>query len=114
MADAPRPAREDEDEGRDRVDRFVLVFVRESTLWPILIVIVGHMVVFIAPVMLIAARELRPSALVAMAVLVWLSVNLVRYDRRRAGRLSQLTALALVVWTLSVVTAVAAHWYGIF
>ena len=42
------------DEPRDWVDRFILPFVRESTLWPVLIVLVAHVVAFVAPALLFA------------------------------------------------------------
>lgn len=114
MSDGAAPQRADDEAGLDKVDRFVLIFLRESTLWPILIVIVGHIVVFIAPVLLLATRDRRPSAMAMTVVLGWLSFSLVRFDRKRSGKLAQLSALALVVWMLAIATAVVAHWTGIF
>lgn len=110
----PGERREDAEEQGDWVDRFVLVFVRESMLWPVLIVIIGHAVVFVAPVMLFAVRERRPAALIVFAGLCWGTLSLLRFDKRRSGKLSQLSALAGATWVLALLTAVVAHRTGIF
>ena len=114
MPEGQLPAREDEDEGLDWVDRFVLVFLRESMLWVVLIVIVGHVVVFIAPVMLLSVRDRRFSAFVVLGLLGWGTFRALRFDRRRLGKLGQLSALIGVVWVLSLATAITAHVTGIF
>jgi uncharacterized membrane protein len=110
----PRQRREDEEEQGVGVDRFVLVFLRESTLWPILIVIVGHVVVFVAPVLLLAVREHRTSAFIVIAGFCLGTIRMVRFDKRRSGGLSQLSALAAVTWVLILGTAALAHRTGIF
>jgi hypothetical protein len=111
--DLPRRPEDDEEPG-DWVDRFVLVFLRESMLWPILIVIVGHVVVFVAPVMLIAVRERRPSAIVMIGFVCWGSVSVLRFDRKRSGKFSQLSALVGVTWGVAIGVALGAHYSGIF
>ncbi len=98
----------------DWVDRFILVFVHESMLWPILVVIIGHVVVFTAPALLLALRDGRASAFAALLLLGFFSVQIVRFDLRRSGRLGALSALVTVVWVLSVALAWVAHETGIF
>lgn len=98
----------------DWVDRFILVFVHESMLWPILVVIIGHVVVFTAPALLLAMRDRRASAFAALLLLAFFSVQIVRFDLRRSGRLAALSALVSVVWVLSVAVAWVAHKTGIF
>ena len=113
MRETDAERRDDEEEG-DWVDRFVLVFVRESTLWPVLFVIIGHVVVFTAPVLLLSMRDGRPSAFVALALLLFFSVQIVRADWSRGGRLAALSVLVAVVWALSLAAAWLANDTGIF
>lgn len=96
------------------VERFVLVFVRESMLWPVLLVLVAHAAAFLGMAMLLALRERRIPALAALALLlvgsarvVWFEVSL----RRRPGALTWLLA---VVWSSSAALAWLAQHYGAF
>lgn len=101
--------------GRDTwVDRYLLIFLRESTLWPILLVIVGHVVAFMVPVLLLSIRERRISAIACLLLLGFFTVNIVRFDVGREGRPAALSILALATWALSGCVAWVAHDTGIF
>ena len=59
-------------------------------------------------------RDRRTSAFAALALLVIFSVQIVRADLRRGGRLAALSGLVLVVWVLSSAAAWLANETGIF
>jgi hypothetical protein len=96
------------------VDRHILLYVREPTLGPVLFVVIGHVVAFLGPALLLAVRDrhtlstgvLVLSALATGAVIVW--------EVRRAHRPGALTAVLTVTWILSGGLAVVAHRTGIF
>ena len=65
MSDRPRP----EPAPRDWIDRFILPFVREPTLWPVLIVLIAHAVAFLGPAMLFAVRDQGRGSIAVLALL---------------------------------------------
>ncbi|MCG8591049.1 MAG: hypothetical protein MJE66_17290 [Proteobacteria bacterium] len=85
----------------------------EPLLWPLGLVAMAHVVVFVAPVMLLAFRDLRPAALAAMAMLVLGSVGLIHAAIRR-GRAGRVEVLAGVCWLLSGGAAFAASRLNLF
>ena len=103
-----------EPEPRDWVDRFILPFVRESTLWPVLIVLVAHVVAFVGPAMIFAVRDEGRGSMAVLAVLVVLSALVVRFEWRREGRPAALTALTAVTWVSSAAFAWLANRTHIF
>lgn len=93
---------------------WVLPFVEDPLLWPVLLVVIGHVVALVAPVLLLAVRDRRIPAMGALALLVGLSVSIVNGDVRRRGRPAMPSAFLLVTWLLSGAAAVAAHRYDLF
>ena len=98
-----------EQEPRDWVDRFILPFVREPTLWPVLIVLVAHAVAFIGPAMLFAIRDGGPGSRTTLALLALLSALVIRFEWRRDHHLASLTALTALTWLGSLAFAYLAH-----
>jgi hypothetical protein len=98
----------------DRVERFILPFVREPTLWPVLLVVIGHAAAAIAPAMLLAVRDRNPTAWLALVVLAALSVSVPVYEVDRQRRPGALSAIVLVAWLLGAGLALVAHHYGAF
>lgn len=105
---------EPEPEPRDWVDRFILPFVRESTLWPVLIVLIAHAVAFIGPAMLFAVRDGSRASAVVVALLLVASALVVRFEWRRDHRLAALTITTAVTWLASVAFAWISHETHIF
>jgi hypothetical protein len=96
------------------VDRFVLVFVRESTLWPVLLVLIGHAAAFLGMAMLLGLRDGRIPSLLLLALLAVASLRASAVEfgaRRRPGAL---TGLIGSVWLASAGLAWLAHHYGVF
>ena len=94
--------------------RWVLPFVEDPLLWPVLLVVIGHAVALVTPVLLLAVRDRRIPAMGALALLVGLSVSVVSGDLRRRGRPAAPSVFVLVTWALSGAAAVAAHRYALF
>ena len=95
------------------VDRVILPFVTEPTLWPILLVAIGHAVAFVTPALLWAVRDGRPAAQAALLGLAFLTLRTLRFDFRRRRRPGALSGIVFSMWILSGVLAVAADRYGV-
>ena len=68
------------------VDRYLLPAVREFTLFPLLLVVIGHVVAFIAPALLFALRDRSFGAMLALFAMGVLTVQCVRFEVARHGR----------------------------
>ena len=95
-------------------ERWLLPFVRDSTLWPVLLVVIAHAAAFLAPALLLALRDRRIPAQAALLLLAAFTVDSVWRELRRRGRVGALNGVVLCTWLLSVVLAVVADRYGIF
>jgi hypothetical protein len=93
---------------QDAVDRWVMPYVSDSTLWPVLIVVLAHIAAFIAPVVLFAVRDRHYPAMVAVLGTLYLTYGILRYDLRRFRRPATLSLLALITW----ITSLLAAYYG--
>ncbi len=106
-ADEPTPATEDAP-AQDAIDRWVMPYVRDSSLWPVLLVVMAHVVAFIAPVALFAIRDRHVPAMIALAGTAYLTFGVVRYDISRSRRPAALSLIMLIIWA----TSFAAAYYG--
>lgn len=104
---------EDPFTGRSWVDRYILVFVRESTLWPVAMVVIGHAVAFLGPLMLWSVRDGQSLATGTLVFLVLSSLAAMGWELRRSG-LGALNGLLVSTWALSVAGALVADHYGFF
>jgi hypothetical protein len=94
-------------------DRWLLPFVRDSTLWPVLLVVVAHAAAFLAPALVFALRDRRLPAQAAVLLLAALTVRVVGGELRRRRRVGALNAVLLSVWLLGGTLAVVSDRYGI-
>jgi len=95
------------------VDRHLSMFYRDSTLWPVLIVVVLVAATLGASVLLLALRERNPYSLGALALLVWISVDQIWRDlsQRRFGVASR---GVLLLWAAAAGVALLAARMKIF
>jgi hypothetical protein len=100
--------------GASFTDRWVLPFVHEPTLWPVLVVAIGQVAVLLALLLLMALRDRRPFASGVLTALALLSVAGVWRDVRRRRRLGAIGAIVLAAWLLGAAAALAADRYGLF
>ncbi len=106
---APRESRVDA-----LVDRLLLPFVDEPTLWPVLLVVVGHAVAFAAPVLLLALRDGRAAGFAGLTALLLPTAATLGYEVRRRGRPGALSGVWLATWVASGCAAAVADHYGLF
>lgn len=95
------------------VEQWVMPYLQESALWPVLLALLGHIVVIIAPILTSVARGWRP-AVVPLFALVLGSGWLVMTDYGRRKRPGVVTAVVLVTWALSGVVAYFAYITDVF
>jgi len=92
------------------VEEWVLPFIEDSGLWPVLFALLGHVVVLVAPVLLVAWRSRSGAGLAPLVLLVGLSVWLVRLDLARRRGIGPLSAMVGLVWVAGVgLAAVCEH-----
>ena len=96
------------------VERWILPFVYEPTLWPILLVLIGHAAAFGTPLLLLALRDRRPGALAALAAALFGTIQVARYEWRCRGRPAALWGVLGGTWLLAGALAVVADRYGVF
>jgi hypothetical protein len=108
------PGSDREPKGELWVDRWILPAVRESTLFPLLLVVIGHVVAFTAPALLFALRDQQFGARVAVLALLVLTFGCVRFEVRRHRRPDILSAILLATWLASGAAAWACNRYGLF
>lgn len=102
-ADAPEEAPEAQE--APVFDRWIMPYFDDSTLWPVTIVVVAHVVAFVAPVLIFATRDGRLGAMLATAVLFVLSYSAARYEVQIHGRSGAILWTLVATWILSVLAA---------
>jgi len=103
--------------GRERAgfyDRVIAPFVHDPGLWPVTAILVGHVAVFLAPLLLWVHRSDERSADVALAVAVAVTLAVLAYDRRRRGGVAEAGWLLLAGWAAGFGLAWLADRYGVF
>ncbi len=110
VAPGPGP---DSFRGASRLERVVLPFLREPTLWPVLLVVVAHAMAAISPLLLFAWRDGSTGALTALVVLGGLSLTAAGFEARDRGRPGAIAGLFATTWVLSGLAAWAAARVGI-
>lgn len=101
-------------DGPSWIDRWLLPFVREPTLWPVLLVVVLHVVAFVAPMLLLWLRDGRTGALAGLLPVVALSGAGAWLELRSRERAGALCGVIAATWLLSAGAAIVADRAGIF
>ena len=102
----PLPSDDEEPQG---VDLWIMPYLRDSALWPVLIVLIVHLVAFVAPALLFAIRDRRIGALVAISIVVLLSLRGVYWEIRNRKTFGAISWLIVVCWLSSFVAAYFAN-----
>ncbi len=114
MADSDEPNDAREPQGELWVDRWILPALRELTLLPLVLVVAGHVVAFVAPTLIFALRDRRIGAQMAVFGLVGLTFGCVRFEVRRYGRPGLLSAWIGATWLAAIAAAWACSRYSLF
>ena len=114
MSNSGEPSGEREPRGELWVDRWILPALRELTLLPVVLVVVGHVVAFTAPMLIFALRDRRIGAQMAVLGLITLTFGCVRFEARRHGRPDLLSAWIGATWLTALAAAWACNRYSLF
>ena len=114
MSRSGKPGDEREPRGELWVDRWILPALRELTLLPLVLVVVGHVVAFAAPTLIFAMRDRKIGAQMAMFALIALTFGCVRFEVRRHGRPALLSAWIGATWLAAIAAAWACDRYSLF
>lgn len=95
------------------VERWVLPFVRESALLPVLIAIIGHFAIALAPLLLWAVRGRSPLGAVGVVIFLALSWEIASLDLKARRRPAALCVVVGSVWALAALAAWGGHRYGL-
>jgi hypothetical protein len=96
------------DDPRGALERWVLPYFEDSTLWPVLLVVLAAIAAFLAPVLASAVRDRHLLSIVAAAVAMLGSLRLVVWEWRVRRRPGGIGVALIVIWGLAAVAA----WYG--
>lgn len=87
------------------VERLILPFLREESLWPVLAAILGHVLVGQLFLLRAAMRDHQLPALLALALMLTMSGQLALAERRAIGRFGTFTGIFGATWLLAAVGA---------
>jgi hypothetical protein len=113
MSSPDQPSEEREPRGELWVDRWILPALRELTLLPIVLVVVGHLVAVVTPALIGALRDHKIAAQMAVIGLLVLTFGCVRFEVRRHGRPDLISAWIGATWLTSIAAAWACNRYSI-
>jgi len=113
MSSPDEPSDEREPRGELWVDRWILPALREVTLLPIVLVVVGHLVAVVAPALIGALRDHEIGAQMAVFGLLVLTFGCVRFEVRRHGRPDLISAWIGACWLAAIAAAWACDHYSI-
>ena len=98
---------EDED-APDAVERWVLPYFRDSSLWPVLLVVLAALIAFLASAVLFALRDHEPLGIVTTGLLLVGSLRAARWEWQVRKRFGAIGITLVIGWGIAAVTA----WYG--
>jgi len=95
------PSEDDRSDQSPTLERFLMHYFEDSALWPIVVVIVGHLVAISSFTLLTAIRERKLSAMLGGALLVYGSFLVLRWEYRQHRRPGKFALLLAITWILS-------------
>lgn len=95
------------------VQTWVLPYIREPMLWPVLIAVLGHVVLLVALDMLAVYRSGDAGAVVMLVLMMAATIYLVVREVRIVGRPAGVSATLVLSWLASVASAVGAEYTGV-
>jgi len=104
----PHPAPDE-----NALDRLLRLYLEDSALWPLVMVAVAIFATLATGVVLLATVDRNPVAALGLALLAWISLDVVRGDWRRRS-LGPTAGVVLTIWGLAGLAAVAAARGGLF
>ena len=111
MASSDESSDAREPRGELWVDRWILPALRDTSLLPIVLVVAGHCVALVAPMLVFALRDRRVGAQMAVLGLMVLTFGCVRFEIRRRGRPDLLSGWVGGTWLVALAAAWACNHY---
>lgn len=97
-----------EDDELDAIELWVLPYFTNSSLWPVLLVVLAALIAFVATALLYAVRDRAPLGIVASGLMIVGTLRAVLWEWKLRGRPIPIGVTLGLVWGLAAVTA----WYG--
>ncbi len=105
------PRAEDDPRG---VDLWIMPYIEDSTLRPVLIVVMAHVVAFASPVVLLAVRDRSPGPIFATLILLGLTARGFRFEKNARGKFGAISWILVATWIFTGIAAYFANDMGIF
>jgi hypothetical protein len=96
------------------VEQWIEPYFRDSSLWPVLVVMAAILVTLVATLLLLAVGDRNLAAMAALLALGWMSVDATLRQLRSRGRLGLVGGSILAIWGLGIGAAIAARQSGLF
>ena len=105
---------EDEESPEDfpGVDELIGSFMKEASLWPVLVVVIGSGGALGAAMLVLTFVDRNPFAAAAMLLVGGMSIDVV-FQSRRHGRYRNGAKLVGLIWCMAIAFAVLGVWTGI-
>ena len=95
------------------MERWVWTYLREPSLWPVALALLGHVMIVLAPVMLFAWRDGNPFAYLALFLVISGTVHLMWLEVRHIRRPGAVTLALTLTWAAAVGVAWAGWRWGL-
>ncbi len=96
----------DEEPKPNRIERWVMPYLRDSGLWPILFAFLGITATFLSVPLLYSVRDRNLVAMAGVAFLIGgPTAALIRYERRTTGRVGAVSKVLIGTWIAAAVLA---------
>jgi hypothetical protein len=86
--------------GRTRLERAVLPYLREQTLWPVLVAVLAHIIALLAPLLVLGLRDGHSWSLLGVAVFATGSLVALGFELRERRRPGLVACFLAAVWCL--------------
>ncbi len=97
----------------DWFEKWVLPFLGETALWPVLVAVIGHIVALQTLILLTAWRQPLPLGAFGAGLLLVISGRLAWTELSFYERPGPMTWFILLCWALSIVGAAVSGHYGL-
>jgi hypothetical protein len=97
----------------EAVDKWVIPYLSDSTLWPVLVALIGHVVALLALIVLAAWRRPMPIAGFGCFVILAISCRVVWTEIAFYRRPRGVTLFIVICWTIACAMAAAGDHFGV-
>ena len=95
------------------VQDWILPYLDDSILWPVLFALLGHVLLIIVPFLLQVWRYANPGAGIILVILMFGSGHLVHMELQAIGKPRGLTAVLVLMWLAALPCAWFAETTGV-